>query len=126
MDEILDKVKEYLELFLPWVIGFVLLLLCLLILSVLLPILYYSLLRGLQEPLFEECTVLDIRYSYEGFMLVCETESMDRFIIKEPQRRIYVAGDTIEIEHLYNKLTKTNKYYIKGKCVLSRRLKNNV
>lgn len=119
MDNLLDELRYYLEMFLPWVLCFALLLLCLLILTVLLPILYYTLLKSIQEPLYEECTVLDIRDSGRDFMLVCETESSERFLLKEPQKSLFVAGDSIEIEHLYNKLTKNNKYYYKGKCVLS-------
>lgn len=119
MDNLLDELRYYLEMFLPWVLCFALLLLCLLILTVLLPILYYTLLKSIQDPLYEECTVLDIRDSGSDFMLVCETESSERFLLKEPPKSLFVAGDSIEIEHLYNKLTKNNKYYYKGKCVLS-------
>lgn len=119
MDNLLDELRYYLEMFLPWVLCFALLLLCLLILTVLLPILYYTLLKSIQDPLYEECTVLDIRYTGMDFMLVCETENSERFLLKEPPKSLFVAGDSIEIEHLYNKLTKNNKYYYKGKCVLS-------
>lgn len=119
MDNLLDELRYYLEMFLPWVLCFALLLLCLLILTVLLPILYYTLLKSTQDPLYEECTVLDIRDSSSDFMLVCETENSERFLLKEPPKSLFVAGDSIEIEHLYNKLTKNNKYYYKGKCVLS-------
>lgn len=119
MDNLLDELRYYLEMFLPWVLCFALLLLCLLILTVLLPILYYTLLKSIQDPLYEECTVLDIRDTGRYFMLVCETESYERFLLKEPPKSLFVAGDSIEIEHLYNKLTKNNKYYYKGKCVLS-------
>ena len=110
MDNLLDELRYYLEMFLPWVLCFALLLLCLLILTVLLPILYYTLLKSIQDPLYEECTVLDIRDSGSDFMLVCETESSERFLLKEPPKSLFVAGDSIEIEHLYNKLTKNNKY----------------
>ena len=81
----------------------------------------YSLLYIIKEYTrsYEECTVLDIRDSGRDFMLVCETESSERFLLKEPTKSLFVAGDSIEIEHLYNKLTKNNKYYYKGKCVLS-------
>lgn len=119
MDNLLDELRYYLEMFLPWVLCFALLLLCLLILTVLLPILYYTLLKSIQDPLYEECTVLDIRDTGRDFMLVCETENSVRFLLKEPPKSLFVAGDSIEIEHLYNKLTKNNKYYYKGKCVLS-------
>lgn len=119
MDDILEELRYYLEMFLPWILCFAILLLCILVLSVLLPILYYTLLKSIQDPIYEECTILDIRDSGNGFMLVCETESMDRFLLKEPPKSLFVAGDSIEIEHLYNKITKNNKYYFKGKCVLS-------
>ena len=119
MDNILDEIRYYLEMFLPWLLCFALILLCILVLTILLPILYYTLLKSIQEPIYEECTVIDIRNYGNDFMLVCETESMDRFLLKEPVKDIFVAGDSLEIEHLYNKITKNNKYYYKGKCVLS-------